>query len=990
MLNSHQRPSTNSLVEANAAIPSHLHPVSLRSTSSASSPRLTTASLLAEAQLRAIQINSPSNSVKKSSPPPPPTHSSSIINGSDSSLSDSDSNSSFTSSFVPYSPPGFLDHDVASLSIQSQYNYSHHLDQTDFIAGLQIDPSIYPSLSSIKTPQASHSHSHSIPNHLTDSIRLITCAEYVKIYNDYITSASCVDESVVFPWLHCSDIIGTSQANYFADSHRAHIPPRYRGLTIVSADPQLGPRLITNNRTSCISKTSCNPTTSLLNHHSLHPPPHPHSISVNNPSKNLSNSTIQHQLNHRTRTHSLGASSINSNNSLDSNLTTNSSIHDSLTSTSIATTPTSPSTSIVSFDGPEPKASLLCSSLSPDDFLERCPQTGQFIGSFALPKLPLSVNLRLFRQQPCRYASISDIVVYSESGLSDDTLALAQLIKSAQDETYRIRRGRNASVIQYNVYIVSEPFEVFEREFQSVVAVDGWGYRRNRIDFFEREREEMANLTKASEIAQNVWLGNSTDVPTPHDDTLSSSQTKIIQDRPCSIISHFVKDNKMGNPSFDICLEAHDQAIISSSLQFHSNQNYLNQIHQRKLSNHENHQIEVLHMEVPSTGQNCSSGIGRDKLINYFIELAIWIKKMTQVNNNQDGHENKKILIHCHDGYTETSLFALSYIMYDRACSLPEAYLYLQNQKNRSFFVYPADYLLLQQIETKIHHELQDQKRYPIHKNSIDESSNRSSFLRGRVPFGLSSTSNSKNLSCSRLSSTRQFPWFYDQRFDGHFPSRILPFVYLGNLNHASNALMLKALGITHVVSMGESALIPPGSNSKSISSSFSNTYHSNILNSLWHEYANGQIDVLDMKGVADDGIDSIRPHIDRAMSFIEQSRQSGGKVLVHCRVGVSRSATIVIGYVMKYLKMDLASAYLMVRSRRLNILIQPNLLFMWGLKRLESDLCKANQEEIISNHSTKASNQDSSQESNERKRKMLSWSYLSKEIAELNHRYLC
>ncbi|WAR55208.1 hypothetical protein PtB15_4B828 [Puccinia triticina] len=44
-------------------------------------------------------------------------------------------------------------------------------------------------------------------------------------------------------------------------------------------------------------------------------------------------------------------------------------------------------------------------------------------------------------------------------------------------------------------------------------------------------------------------------------------------------------------------------------------------------------------------------------------------------------------------------------------------------------------------------------------------------------------------------------PWFYDPRFDGHFPSRILPFVYLGNLNHASNAL-----GITHVVSMGDYA----------------------------------------------------------------------------------------------------------------------------------------------------------------------------------------
>lgn len=48
--------------------------------------------------------------------------------------------------------------------------------------------------------------------------------------------------------------------------------------------------------------------------------------------------------------------------------------------------------------------------------------------------------------------------------------------------------------------------------------------------------------------------------------------------------------------------------------------------------------------------------------------------------------------------------------------------------------------------------------------------------------------------------------WFDDKRFDG-FPSRILPFLYLGNLEHAGNASMLKSLNITHVVSVGESLL---------------------------------------------------------------------------------------------------------------------------------------------------------------------------------------
>jgi dual specificity MAP kinase phosphatase len=147
---------------------------------------------------------------------------------------------------------------------------------------------------------------------------------------------------------------------------------------------------------------------------------------------------------------------------------------------------------------------------------------------------------------------------------------------------------------------------------------------------------------------------------------------------------------------------------------------------------------------------------------------------------------------------------------------------------------------------------------------------------------------------------------------------------YLGNLNHASNALMLKALGITHVVSMGESALTPPRPAPFSLFSRSSPTSTSSSpTNSLWLEERLGSISVLDMKNVADDGIDSIRPYIDQALAFIDEARWSGGKVLVHCRVGVSRSASIVIAYLMKHVELDLASAYLLTRSRRLNILIQ-------------------------------------------------------------------
>jgi dual specificity MAP kinase phosphatase len=95
----------------------------------------------------------------------------------------------------------------------------------------------------------------------------------------------------------------------------------------------------------------------------------------------------------------------------------------------------------------------------------------------------------------------------------------------------------------------------------------------------------------------------------------------------------------------------------------------------------------------------------------------------------------------------------------------------------------------------------------------------------------------------------------------------------------------------------------------------------------------------MDIQDINDDGVDSILPHLVAGMDFIQSARAAGGKCLVHCRVGVSRSATVVIGQVMKDLDMSLADAYIMVRARRLNILIQPTVLFMHTLWQWEEQI---------------------------------------------------
>lgn len=70
---------------------------------------------------------------------------------------------------------------------------------------------------------------------------------------------------------------------------------------------------------------------------------------------------------------------------------------------------------------------------------------------------------------------------------------------------------------------------------------------------------------------------------------------------------------------------------------------------------------------------------------------------------------------------------------------------------------------------------------------------------------------------------------------------------------------------------------------------------------------------------------------LEKSFDFIEKSLESTGCVLVHCNQGVSRSSSIVIGYLMKRFNYDFDEAYGIVKSKR--ECIQPNAGFMKQLK---------------------------------------------------------
>lgn len=71
--------------------------------------------------------------------------------------------------------------------------------------------------------------------------------------------------------------------------------------------------------------------------------------------------------------------------------------------------------------------------------------------------------------------------------------------------------------------------------------------------------------------------------------------------------------------------------------------------------------------------------------------------------------------------------------------------------------------------------------------------------------------------------------------------------------------------------------------------------------------------------------------------SFTDSVKMQGGKTLVHCQAGISRSATICLAYIMYTERLSLDAAFEYVKSRR-NV-ISPNVNFMQQLHNFEKEI---------------------------------------------------
>ncbi|CAM9952801.1 unnamed protein product [Lampetra fluviatilis] len=163
-------------------------------------------------------------------------------------------------------------------------------------------------------------------------------------------------------------------------------------------------------------------------------------------------------------------------------------------------------------------------------------------------------------------------------------------------------------------------------------------------------------------------------------------------------------------------------------------------------------------------------------------------------------------------------------------------------------------------------------------------------------------------------------------------PSHIFDHVYLGSEWNASSIEDLKKRGVGYILNV-----------TREIDNFFPGAF----------EYRN--VRVYDVDSV------NLRSYWNETYNFISLAKSKGSKCLVHCKMGVSRSASTVIAYAMKEYGWTLEHAYSYVKSRR--GVVKPNSGFMRQLeeyqgildasKQRHNKLWRSHSEGDISEHAT-------------------------------------
>jgi protein-tyrosine phosphatase len=142
--------------------------------------------------------------------------------------------------------------------------------------------------------------------------------------------------------------------------------------------------------------------------------------------------------------------------------------------------------------------------------------------------------------------------------------------------------------------------------------------------------------------------------------------------------------------------------------------------------------------------------------------------------------------------------------------------------------------------------------------------------------------------------------------------------LYLSGSTGAENLAALTALEITHIINISD--LIP--------------NYYEDLtkLEDNIKQFKYLRIAIPDCGSIR------LKEYIPVVFNFIDEALSSGGRILVHCFAGKSRSSSFVIAYIMKTRNMNFNEALIYVQERRQ--VVEPNLGFGFQLKELENTFC--------------------------------------------------
>ncbi|CAK1552017.1 unnamed protein product [Leptosia nina] len=139
-------------------------------------------------------------------------------------------------------------------------------------------------------------------------------------------------------------------------------------------------------------------------------------------------------------------------------------------------------------------------------------------------------------------------------------------------------------------------------------------------------------------------------------------------------------------------------------------------------------------------------------------------------------------------------------------------------------------------------------------------------------------------------------------------PTEIFDHVYLGSEWNASNLEELQRNGVRHIL---------------------------NVTREI-DNFFPGMFDYLNIRVYDDDKTDLLK-HWDNTYKYINKARNEGSKVLVHCKMGISRSASVVIAYAMKAFNWNFDKALKHVKAKR--SCIKPNTNFLNQLETYQGIL---------------------------------------------------